>query len=156
MKKTIIIITLLVALLIPVYPAQSKTVTTKTYHSMKLVTRKNNRGKYTVSVYWKNKKHTSYAFTRKPKIKFISTQKLTYNQLISRKKSNILYVELIIGKQIDKKGNGRILNTDPNYNYISYRKEPFNKGDKIRTYCIYNPYTDWEDDISERFDEKIR
>lgn len=155
MKKTLLLIILIIAFMIPVITVSAKT-TTKTYHSMKLITRKNNRGKYTVSVYWKNKKHTSYTFTRKPKIKFISTQKLTYKQLISRKKSNILYVELIIGKQIDKKGNGKILNTDPNYNYISYRKEPFNKGDIVRTYCIFNPYTTWEDDISERFDEKIR
>lgn len=155
MKKIIIIITLLI-LFIPVIPSQSKTVSTKTYgNNIKLITQKKGYGKYTVSVYWKNKRYNTYGFTRQPKIKFISIKKLTYKQLVSRKKTNTLYVEISIGRQINRYGDGKILNTPrPGYDYIRYHG--FHKGDIIRTYCIYNPYNNWEDDIIDRFDEKNR
>ena len=53
--------------------------------------------------------------------------------------------------------NGRILNcADPDYYYISYRSvEDFQEGDTILTYFIYNPDTNYTDDILERFDYVI-
>jgi hypothetical protein len=162
MKNTIkraIIFTLIIAtLMTPFYPATAKTVTqrttVKTYHSMKVVPRMN-KGKFKVSIFWKNHKYNEYTFTRKPKIKFISINRLSYEQLVSRKKTNTLYIELSTGRQLNKRGDGKILNApDPHYNYIRYHG--FHKDDIIRTYCIYNPYNNWEDDIIDRFDEKIR
>lgn len=51
-------------------------------------------------------------------------------------------------------GDGRVLNyTDPDYYYINYsRVENISVGDVILTYCVYNPNTNYEDDILERFD----
>lgn len=39
------------------------------------------------------------------------------------------------------------------YNYISYKGvKGIRKGDVVLTICIYNPGTNYEDDIVERFD----
>ena len=44
----------------------------------------------------------------------------------------------------------------PDYYYISYRSvEDFQEGDTILTYFIYNPDTNYTDDILERFDYVI-
>ena len=54
----------------------------------------------------------------------------------------------------DNAKNGKILNTPEDGGcYISYdRVEDARKGDLIVTYCVYNPYTNWEDDVIERWD----
>ena len=153
--KKVIILVLAIATLSTVAPHQVEAKTTvKTYYSMRIATRMS-KGKYKVSVFWKNHKYNEYTFTQMPKIKFISINRLTYDKLVNRKKSNTLYIEVSIGKQINRYGDGKILNAcDPHYNYIRYHG--FHKGDIIRTYCIFNPYNNWEDDIIDRFDEAIK
>ena len=87
-------------------------------------------------------------------VKVIDCNDLTEEMLTSRKEHNIMYIERIIGKVTDNKKNGKILNPPVNGGYyISYdRVEDARKGDLIITYCVYNPYTNWEDDVIERWD----
>lgn len=78
------------------------------------------------------------------------------NQLtweILENRGDDIIIERIIGKCIDRKGNGVILNpADPDYNYISYRcAKGVRKGDTVMTICIYTP-NGAADDICERFD----
>lgn len=89
-----------------------------------------------------------------PMVKIIDCNDLTEEMLTSRKEHNIMYIERIIGKVTDNKKNGKILNPPVNGGYyISYdRVEDARKGDLIITYCVYNPYTNWEDDVIERWD----
>lgn len=77
---------------------------------------------------------------------------LTFEMLQNRKGKII--IEKCIGMVTDDKGNGRLLNCkNPDYNYISYKSvENANIGDVIATYFVYNPDTNIEDDIIERFD----
>ena len=50
-------------------------------------------------------------------------------------------------------GDGHVLNEDPNCNYISYRGVPgVLTGNVVCTYFIYNPDTNYIDDILLRFD----
>ena len=105
-------------------------------------------------LYWKGAKVATYKFTRKPKVKFVTPDGLTYKKLTHRK-GKILYVEVCVGKVLDNKGNGKILNTRSKYNYISYRRTGFRKGTKVRTYLVYSPYNNHEDGIVKRFDEKM-
>ena len=66
-------------------------------------------------------------------------------------------VERVIGIVTNKerKSDGRILNTDSEqYNYISYNgcDLEYTTGTIIVTYLMYNPNTNYEDDIIERYD----
>lgn len=73
---------------------------------------------------------------------------------ILQNRGDDIIVEKIIGTVIDKKKNGRVMNTaDPKYNYISYKGvKGARKGDVILTICIYTPGNSYEDDVCERFD----
>mgnify|MGYP006928590131 CR=1 FL=1 len=91
-----------------------------------------------------------------PVAKVIDCDKLTENMLIHRsnKKRHIMYIERIIGRVTDNKGNGKVLNPpkDGGY-YISYASvKGARKGDLIITYCVYNPYSNYDDDVIERWD----
>lgn len=91
-----------------------------------------------------------------PITKVIDCDKLTEKMLTHRsnKKHHIMYIERIIGKVTDNKKNGKVLNppVDGGY-YISYASvKGARKGDLIITYCVYNPYTNWDDDVIERWD----
>ena len=91
-----------------------------------------------------------------PITKVIDCDKLTEKMLTHRsdKKHHIMYIERIIGKVTDNKKNGKVLNPpkDGGY-YISYASvKGARKGDVIITYCVYNPYTNWDDDVIERWD----
>lgn len=98
-------------------------------------------------VKWNGKKIHSYKF--RGKVKIISERKLTEKMLL-RRKGKTLYIERIVGKVINNRLDGR---TSEGH-YISYRslRGKVAKGDVIVTYCIYNPFTRWIDDISERYD----
>lgn len=65
-----------------------------------------------------------------------------------------IIIEKCIGEVVSGEKDGKILNyEDPDHYYISYRSvEDCKVGDVILTYFIYNPDTDYEDDILERFD----
>lgn len=103
------------------------------------------RAGYRTTVYWRREKIAAYRFKRKPKVRFIKSAKLTGKMLTSRK-GKTLYIEIIDGKQINRRGDGI---TTGGY-YIRYHG--FRKGDHIRSYCVYNPYTNYIDDVVERYD----
>ena len=91
-----------------------------------------------------------------PITRVIDCDKLTEKMLTHRnnKKRHIMYIERIVGRVTDNKKNGKILNppVDGGY-YISYKSvKGARKGDLIVTYCVYNPYTNWDDDVIERWD----
>jgi len=86
--------------------------------------------------------------------KIYNPDELTAEILETRTASNTLIVERVIGKVVNKtKGDGRILNTESEYNYISYFDLgiPISDGTLMLTYLIYNPDTDFVDDC-ERYD----
>ena len=88
-------------------------------------------------------------------IEIVDSADLSLEDLENRKGKII--IEKCIGVVENSDGDGRILNcADPDYYYISYRSvEDFQKGDTILTYFIYNPDTNYADDILERFDYVI-
>lgn len=91
-----------------------------------------------------------------PITKVIDCDKLTEKMLTHRssKKHHIMYIERIVGRVTDNKKNGKVLNPpkDGGY-YISYKSvKGARTGDLIITYCVYNPYTNWDDDVIERWD----
>ena len=54
---------------------------------------------------------------------------------------------------LDEKGNGKIINTRSDHDYISYRRtRGVHPNDIVLTLCVYNPDTSFEDDIIERLD----
>lgn len=89
-----------------------------------------------------------------PITKVIGCNDLTEEMLTTRAERNVMYIERIIGKVTDNAKNGKVLNppVDGGY-YISYASvEDARKGDTIITYCVYNPYSNWDDDVIERWD----
>lgn len=88
-------------------------------------------------------------------IEIVDSADLSLEDLENRKGKII--IEKCIGVVENSDGDGRILNcADPDYYYISYRSvEDFQEGDTILTYFIYNPDTNYVDDILERFDYVI-
>jgi len=83
------------------------------------------------------------------KVKIVNGNQLTERKLINRK-NKVLYIERIVGRVINNRLDGK---TSDGY-YISYKslKGKVHKGSLIITYCVYNPYTHWVDDIDERYD----
>lgn len=89
-----------------------------------------------------------------PITKVIDCNDLTEEMLTTRTEHHIMYIERIIGKVTDNEKNGKVLNPpeDGGY-YISYdRVEDARKGDIIITYCVYNPFSNYDDDVIERWD----
>lgn len=89
-----------------------------------------------------------------PQIKIVQCGKLTEKMLTHRKGKNIIYIEVITGQVINNKLDGEIINKGTFFHsYISYKDvEGARKGSRIITYCIYNPYTNYEDDVALRLD----
>ena len=149
MKKAITILLLAILMATVTVPAQAKVTT---YKSMTVKVDKVKK-QYNANVYWKGKRVATYKFDRKPTVKFVQSKNLTYQKLSTRK-GKVLYIEICNGIVLDSKGNGKVLNGDPVYNYISYKRTGYGKGTKVRTYCVFNPYNNAEDDIHKRFDER--
>ena len=86
----------------------------------------------------------------------IDCDKLTEKMLTHRssKKRHIMYIERIVGRVTDNKKNGKVLNPPKNGGYyISYRSvKNARKGDLVITYCVYNPFSNYDDDVIERWD----
>ena len=96
----------------------------------------------------------SEAVKAAPMVKVIDCNDLTEEMLTTRTEHNVMYIERIIGKVTDNAKNGKVLNPpeDGGY-YISYTSvADARKGDLIITYCVYNPYTNYDDDVIERWD----
>lgn len=82
-------------------------------------------------------------------------------QIMANRKGKII-VEKIVGKVVNHKLDGEILNCNVNDggytnkdggNYISYeRVDGAKEGDKVLTYYIYNPFTNEQDDVLTRMD----
>ena len=91
------------------------------------------------------------------KFKIYDPDKITYDEIIHRKGTGTVLIERLIGIS-DSSGDGTILNTeDKRYNYISYKSTPmdFDTGNLIVTYCVYNPDTNYDDDIINRYDFEL-
>ena len=89
-----------------------------------------------------------------PITKVIDCNDLTEEMLTTRADHNIMYIERIVGCVTDNEKNGKVLNppVDGGY-YISYASvDDAEIGDTIITYCVYNPYSNWDDDVIERWD----
>lgn len=96
----------------------------------------------------------SEAVKAAPMVKVIDCNDLTEKMLTTRADHNIMYIERIYGIVTDNEKNGKVLNPpeDGGY-YISYASvEDARKGDTIITYCVYNPYSNYDDDVIERWD----
>lgn len=78
-----------------------------------------------------------------------NTKDLT-SEILTNRTAEVVIVEEINGIVLDDEGNG----IDENGNYISYKNVDSVKGEIITTYCIYNPNTNFEDDIIYRIDFK--
>ena len=91
-----------------------------------------------------------------PITRVIDCDKLTEKMLTHRssKKRHIMYIERIIGKVTDNKKNGKVLNPPKNGGYyISYASvKGARRGDLVITYCVYNPFSNYDDDVIERWD----
>ena len=96
----------------------------------------------------------SEAVKAAPITKVIDCNDLTEEMLTTRTDHNVMYIERIIGKVTDNKKNGKVLNPPKNGGYyISYRSvKNARKGDLVITYCVYNPYSNYDDDVIERWD----
>lgn len=101
-----------------------------------------------------NATECSKAVKAAPMVKIIDCNDLTEEMLTTRKDHNVMYIERIIGKVTDNEKNGTVLNppVDGGY-YISYASvKGARKGDLIITYCVYNPFSNYDDDVIERWD----
>lgn len=87
----------------------------------------------------------------------LDTEDMTTDILENRKDNGVLVVERVIGMVTNKEkdGDGIILNTsDKDHNHISYRSVDFetSNGTIILSYFIYNPNTNYFDDVIKRYD----
>lgn len=148
LKKTIIFV-LILAALFAALPTQAAAV----QHPGIRVTVTHNQKRYTARVYHFGRLVASYNFKKRPKIVYTTTDRLTYKQLTHRKNKTLL-IEVVTGRITDADYNGRV-DTRSEYNYINYRtcKGWAYPGDRIRTYLIYNPSNNYEDDIIFRCDQ---
>ena len=101
-----------------------------------------------------NATECSEAVKAAPMVKVIDCNDLTEEMLTTRADHNVMYIERIYGIVTDNEKNGTVLNPpkDGGY-YISYKSvKGARKGDLIITYCVYNPYSNYDDDVIERWD----
>ena len=146
MKKIAVITAIILMFL--VNPTYAKTVAKATVNGYEIkVTYKNGKTK----VKWNG--WTIHTYCGKYKVKIVSEKKLTAKKLINRK-NKILYIEKITGRVTSKQLDGKTSNG----NYISYRclGNKVCRGDKVVTFCVYNPTTHWIDDIDDRCDVPLK
>ena len=142
MKKIISMVFILTIILS--FTAEAKTVTKEQINGYSISVTQS-KGKTVVK--WNGRKIRSYKF--KGKVKIVSERKLTEKMLL-RRKSKTLYIERIIGKVINNRLDGET--TEGHYMCYKSLKDKVHKGDVVITYCVYNPFTRWIDDIDERYD----
>lgn len=86
------------------------------------------------------------------RVMFVPQDELTEEMLCSRAGRDILLVEVNTGVVLNEDGDGMLLNADPEYNYISYAGLGLEPSSTVVTYCVYDPNTNYDDDIIERYD----
>lgn len=84
------------------------------------------------------------------------SRNVTGGMLANRTKSEKIIIERVIAiiTNGNREGDAKVLNTNGDYNYISYYGTDldYTTGTVMITYLMYNPETDYEDDIIERYD----
>ena len=84
------------------------------------------------------------------------SRNVTGGMLANRTKSEKIIIERVIAiiTNRNREGDAKVLNTNGDYNYISYYGTDldYTTGTIMITYLMYNPETDYEDDIIERYD----
>ena len=84
------------------------------------------------------------------------SRNVTGGMLANRTKSEKIIIERVIAiiTNRNREGDAKVLNTNGDYNYISYYGTDldYTTGTVMITYLMYNPETDYEDDIIERYD----
>lgn len=152
--RNIIILIITCLLIVGIFPAiaQAKTVNNS---AVTCKTVQLQSGKWKTSVYNNGHKLYSYKTSWKPKVKIVYDEDLYYEKLINRQKNHIIYISYFYGRCITDKKDGEII-TDSPYNYTSYRDaDNVYRGDLVKTYLIYNPNSNYEDDIVDRIDNVI-
>lgn len=90
-------------------------------------------------------------------IRVYDSNELTEKILLNRK--GTLIIERCIGVVTDaNNGDGRVLNAqNRDFNYISYRNcdQDYTNGTVLVTFLVYNPMTEYTDDIIDRYDYVI-
>lgn len=85
-----------------------------------------------------------------------NSKNVTGEMLTNRTKSDKIIVERVIAivTNAKRQGDAKVLNTNGDYNYISYYGTDldYTTGTIMISYLMYNPDTDYEDDIIERYD----
>ena len=97
-----------------------------------------------LAIAWAN---TNYP---KCKIKFIKLNNKGWKKLENRKGKKIVYIEKCITIS-NGKGGGF---TKKGHYYVAYNKK-VKKGKKVTSYFVYNPYTNYVDDIVAAVDNKM-
>lgn len=138
---TIAIMAIIMSIAVNAHNANAATVTADQHISATY-----NHGK--TVILWHNK--PIHTYTGKYNVRIIPSSQLTRRMLWNRRKARTIYIEVIQGKVINRRLDGR----DTNGKYISYRslRGKVRRGSRITTYCVYNPATRWIDDIDERYD----
>lgn len=97
-----------------------------------------------------NERETSHHNVADNLIEIVDMNDLTIEDLQSR--NGKIIIERVVGVVDNAEtGSGHVVGNE-NY-YISYNEvQGISNGDMICTYFIYNPETNWEDDIIFRFD----
>lgn len=84
------------------------------------------------------------------------SRNVTGEMLTNRTESDKIIVERVIAiiTNREREGDAKVLNTNGDYTYISYYGTDldYTIGTIMITYLMYNPETDYEDDIIERYD----
>ena len=85
-----------------------------------------------------------------------NSRNVTGEMLTNRTESDKIIVERVIAiiTNKEREGDAKVLNTNGDYTYISYYGTDldYTTGTIMITYLMYNPETDYEDDIIERYD----
>jgi phosphate-selective porin len=88
--------------------------------------------------------------------KIYEPSNLTSKILENRTEDDVLIIERCVGEVINDKGDGKVLNVSNQWNYICYEghlpEESEKAGTKVVTYLVYNPDTNYTDDVMERYD----
>lgn len=82
----------------------------------------------------------------------IITSEMTSDEAfdILQNRNGKVVVEIIEGTVLDDEGNGEYSYDDYSY-YIHYDPDVYHKGDKVVTVFVYNPDTNYTDDIISRY-----
>lgn len=87
---------------------------------------------------------------------FYDLQELQDNpEILETRTSDVIIVERCIGVVTSTNGDGTLIYSDMEFNYIYYSTEQFSPWDVVVTYNVYNPETQYTDDVLFRFDFKV-